>query len=101
MGKENKAHTAAANRIALRYGGSFNRGEGHDIHIDGLIIEVETTATLRSAIPRLKELKGPVFVAVTNKEGIGEALRLAKGTRVGVMNSHGDILKQSQPPFKV
>jgi hypothetical protein len=100
MGKENKAHTAAANRIAARYGGTFNPGDGHDIQVPGLIIEVETTATLRAAIRHLKGVKGPVFVAVTNKEGVHDALQIARTTRVGVMNPQGDILKQSDPPWE-
>src|SRR5262245_7816057 len=100
MGKENKAHTAAANRIAARYRGSFNRGDGHDIQVDGLIIEVETTATLRKAIRALEAIEGPVFVAVTNKEAVDVARKLAASSRVGVMDSHGEIVKQSDPPWE-
>lgn len=99
MGKANKAHTATANRIAKRYGGIYNHGDGPDISTDELTIEVETTATIRQAVRRLTGGKGAVFVAVTNKDGVVEALRIAQDTRVGVMDPQGQIVKQSDPPY--
>ncbi len=97
MGKENKAHTATANRIARRYSASYNVGEGCDIRCDGFVIEVETTATLAEGFQRLNQCKDAAYVAVTNKEAIKDALQLAQGTRVGVMDPQGNILKPAGP----
>ena len=99
MGKGNKAHTATANRIARRYGCSVNVDGSPDIQAAELVVEVETSATVRKAIQRLQNFDRPAFVAVTNKEAILEALRYAQGTTVGVMDPHGEIVKQSQPPW--
>ena len=95
MAPPNKAHTATGRRIAKRYKATYNEGDGIDIHADGIMIEVETTATIEEGVQRLTKHQGRVFVAVTNKEGIAEALRLTQGTSVGVMDPRGNIVKES------
>ena len=95
MGKGNKAHTAAANRIARRYGVSYNQEEGPDIQCGDFTVEVETTATLAAGVARLKGVEGRVYVAVTNKEAIDEALKLTTGTHIGVMDPQGTIVRES------
>jgi hypothetical protein len=95
---ENKAHTATANRIAQRLGTRYNPGPGFDIQTDELTIEVETTATVHEGIERLREKPGKVYVALTNKDGVREALRIASGTRVGVMDPQGTIIRESIIP---
>ena len=70
----NKAHTATLNRICQRYGVEPSEKADFDIKTDGLIIEVETTASIQEAVERLREQRGPVYIAITNKEG----LKLAK-----------------------
>ncbi|MCP4189876.1 MAG: hypothetical protein GY768_04530 [Planctomycetaceae bacterium] len=92
---ENKAHTATANRIAQVFGASYNPGKGHDIQIDDVVIEVETTATVESGIDQLAGTPGRTYVALTNKDGVREALRLVEGTKVGVMDPQGNIVKES------
>ena len=92
---ENKAHTATANRIAQLFGTTFNAGDGFDIRTDELIVEVETTATVHEGIDRLREVPGRVYVALTNKDGVREALRMAAETRVGVMDPQGKVVKES------
>jgi rRNA-processing protein FCF1 len=92
MGKVNKAHTATVHRIAKRY--NLKTGGDGDIAGDGICIEVETTASISEGIHRLAARSGRVYVAITNKEGLQDALRLAEGTRVGVMNPQGDIIKE-------
>jgi hypothetical protein len=91
----NKAHTATGRRIAKRYKTTYNDGDGIDIATDGMVIEIETTATIEDGVERLKVHLGRAFVAVTNKEGIAEALRLTQGTNVGVMDPRGNIIKDS------
>ena len=100
MGKDNKAHTATANRIAQRYGTTYNRGDGPDIQSGDLTIEVETTATLTAAIRGMQQLDGARFVAVTNQEGVVEAVKRARGTGIGVMDPQGEIVHQSDPPYE-
>ena len=95
MNGENKAHTATANRIAQVFGVKYNAGEGHDIEFDGMVIEVETTATVEMGIQRLLDAEGRNYVALTNKDGVREALRLVAGTNVGVMDPQGNIVKES------
>jgi hypothetical protein len=70
----NKAHTTVLNRLLARYHGA-------------------TTATLSENLPELLALDGPVYIAVTNQESLAEALRLTADTKLGVMNSRGDIIK--------
>ncbi len=91
----NKAHTATVNRIARRY--KIRPTEDHevDFHTQGMTIEVETTATLRDGIKRLKRFRGAVYLAVTNMEAVKEALRLTKDTHIGVMDPRGNIVKES------
>ena len=90
----NKAHTATANRVAQRYGGIFNPGDGVDIETDDLAIEVETSATVQDGVRRLNKRDGRVYVAVTNKEGLPIALDAAEDSRVGVMDPHGNIVRE-------
>jgi prophage tail gpP-like protein len=97
MEKKNKAHTATANRIAKLYGTSFqSEADKPDIQTELYTIEVETTATLADAIQRLSGVKGKVYVAATNKEGVLDALNLVGGTKVGVMDPRGNILRESR-----
>ena len=88
----NKAHTATLNRICHRYGGVHDPDAPFDIVLDGLVIEVETSASLPEAIERLKHESVPVYVAVTNKEGIKFAIEQVQGTRIGVMDPQGNVL---------
>jgi hypothetical protein len=99
MARQNKAHTATLRRIAVRYGATINDGEGFDIQAEGITIEVETSASIGRAIKRLLVRPGPVYVAVTNKETVSLAIRLTRGTRVGVMDPYGEIVKQSADDF--
>lgn len=89
--RRNKALTATINRIALRYGGSTD----HSVEIVAKIgtIVVATSATVADAIADLKERPGPVFVAMTNREALRDAQRAAAGTKVGVMQPDGDIVR--------
>jgi len=96
MGRVNKAHTATANRIAERYRTNFNPHDGPDIEVDGLVIEVETTATLDDAVARLKRIKGrATYIALTNKEGVSMGVTAVRGTPVGVMDPDGEIIVEA------
>ncbi len=96
MGTRNKAHTATANRIAKLYGAEVqDHPDKPDIQIGLFAIEVETTATMADAIERLSDVAGKVYVAATNQDGVIDALSLVNGTKVGVMDPQGQILRES------
>ena len=75
----NKAQTATLNRICARYGFHPAPSGPHDIKADGIVVDVVTSASLRDAIKRLEDVDGPVYIAITNNEGI----RLRQRTRGG------------------
>jgi hypothetical protein len=93
--KPNKAHTATLNRVAQRYGGRQAPSEPYDVVTPTMVIEVETTATVAATVARLEQATKPAYVAMTNREGVKEALRLAATSPVGVMDPHGEIVKRA------
>ena len=96
----NKAHAGAVRRIAARWGGTVGPDSGPDILLADGRIEVETSATLAASIELLKSAPGRRYVAVTNKETIPDAFRLVDGTGIGVLNSHGDVLRDAVVPVR-
>ncbi len=93
--RPNKAHTATAHRIAKMFDTDFNEGPGFDIQTDSVTVEVETTATMLDANRRLADLPGRVYIAMTNKDGVTEALQATEGSRVGIMDPHGNIVRET------
>ena len=91
----NKAETATASRIAKRYAGVVNRFASPDIRTAEMFVEVETEATLRSGLEKLKQYSGRAYLAVTNQEALPTALRLVTNTSSGVMDSKGNIVKEA------
>lgn len=96
MLKLNKAHTATINRIARRYGVSIPPENRSELQTPHGLVEIETAATVGRRIRLLKKHDGPVYVAVTNKEALSDALRAASGTRIGVMDPQGNIVKMAE-----
>lgn len=92
----NKAHSAVINRILARYQGTLANDGAIDVIADGMLIAVETTATLPANIQELLAIPGTRYIAVTNQESLVEALRLTEGSGVGVMNARGDIVKAAE-----
>jgi hypothetical protein len=97
MGKphHNKAVTATINRLMDRYGGRAT-ADGK-IMSPTATIAVATSATAAEVIAELADRGGPVYVAMTNQEAVRDALRIADGTRVGVMQPDGSIARQAEP----
>ena len=91
----NKAHTATLRRITKRYSGIVGSGNEVDITAGDMLIEVETAATLVPGIERLSTHACRRYIAVTNRETLGDALRLTAGTGIGVMNPQGDIVREA------
>jgi len=93
----NKAHAAVVRRLIERYGVGGENTNGFDVHIGDLIIEVETTATLRDAVDKLRVASGRRFIAVTNREAIEDAVKLTDKTQIGVMDPWGDVVREAGP----
>ena len=89
----NKAHAAVIRRLSERYGKGIANSNGFDVHIGDLIIEVETTATLRQAVDRLRQISGRRFIAVTNREALPDAVAVTGSTDIGVMDPWGEIVR--------
>jgi hypothetical protein len=94
----NKAHAAVVRRLMERYGGGSQNTNGFDVHIGDLIIEVETTATLRDGVSKLGHALGRRFIAVTNREALEDAVAATGATGIGVMDPWGEIVQQSGSP---
>ncbi len=92
----NKAHSTVVNRLIARYQGTRCEQGPIDVSTAEWLIAVETTATLHEALPQLLMLAGTRYIAVTNLESLTEALRLATGTPLGVMNAQGEIIKPAE-----
>jgi hypothetical protein len=96
MARVNKAHTATVNRLIRRYGGSSAWDLNADIRTAEGIIEVETEATISRGVRHLKTFEGPVYLAVTNREALPEALRATNNSAIGVMDPQGNIVKPAR-----
>jgi hypothetical protein len=91
--RQTKAYTATVNRLARRFGigpvapGRFVVPSPH------MILRVETTATMADAATDLAKEVGKTYIVMTNREGVREAVRTVAGTRIGVMDPYGEIVK--------
>jgi hypothetical protein len=94
MPKANKAYTATLNRLVYRYQVMPNGDELFEIVTPELKILVATTATVHEVVDRLREFSTPVYIAMTNREGVPDAIRATHGTRIGVMDPAGEIIKK-------
>jgi hypothetical protein len=89
----NKAHTATGNRIAKRFDTQFTPDAEFDVATGDLKVAVETSASMESALLSLESEPGRVYVALTNKDGVNDALRVGSG-RVGIMDAHGNVIRE-------
>lgn len=94
--KLNKSHTATINRIARRYGVAVRLDDRCEVHTRHGLVGIETAATVARRIRSLKKHEGPAYVAVTNKEALIDALRATEGSRIGVMDPQGNIVKMAE-----
>lgn len=92
----NKAHAAVVRRLTERYcaNGAPPTNE-FDIHLNDLLIEVETSATLRAGLEKLQQAQGRRFLAVTNREAIEDALAVTEATPIGVMDPWGNVVREA------
>jgi hypothetical protein len=61
-----------------------------------MLLRVETTATMAEATAELADEDGASYIVMTNREGVREAVRQVAGTRVGVMDPYGEIIKPAE-----
>ena len=92
---ESRSHQVAANRIAEKYGTSYNDGKGVDIKSPRVTVEVETAETVSEAPGQLRGHRGPVYIAGANKKAVDAALGVAERTTIGVMDNQGKVVKRS------
>jgi hypothetical protein len=90
----NKAHAAVVRRLIQRYGAPEVASNGFDVHVGDLLIEVETSATLRQGLEKLLAATGRRYLAVTNREAIEDALALTAATEIGVMDPWGEVVRE-------
>jgi hypothetical protein len=92
---ENRSKKITGNRIASKFKTDYIPGPGPDIKCSKAIIAVETEETLADATRKLSGYRVPVYVAVTNKTAIYAAVEKYAHTTIGVMDSQGNIVKES------
>lgn len=92
---ESKSHKTTANRLAKKYGTTYNKGKGADIKTPNIAIEVETPTTVNGGLKQLQGHKKAVYIAGTNQAAVDKALEKTKGTSIGVMNNEGKVIKKS------
>lgn len=93
--RHNKAHTATGNRIAKRLHTKFTPHAEFDVAVDDVKVAVETSASVEAALLKLEAEPGRVYVALTNKDGLHDTLRVAHG-RVGVMDAQGNVIRECE-----
>lgn len=92
---ESKSHKTTANRIASKYSTEYDKGAGADIQTSRVAVEVEPLESVSDGMRQLQGYRKSVYIAGTNQAAVDRALELTKGTTVGVMDSHGNIVKRS------
>ena len=88
-------HDVTAERIAKRYNGYYHRGQGADIVVNNMAIEVETLYTVDEAECQLRMYRFPVYGAGANPAATEKALDYYAHSDIGVMDSVGNIVKES------
>ena len=58
-------------------------------------IEVEIESTVRDGLRQLKGFTKPVYIAGADPDATKAALKVTKGTTVGVMSHTGRVIKRS------
>lgn len=88
-------HDKAAECLAKKLGGKYNRGQGPDVNTPSQATEVETVKTVEDGKRQLKGFKKPVYIAGADAEATRKALEATEGTTIGVRDQNGKILRRS------
>lgn len=93
-------HDRIAERVATRHGAEYNSSEGADVVTPGKAIEVEVDpGKFPEGKRQLQGYDQPRYLAVPN-EYVQEAKEVTEGTKIGVMNERGKIVKPAGRPKK-
>jgi len=94
MGKS--AHDKAAEYLSKKFGIPYQGDEGADLP-GRIVIEVEKDPNKISEAKRqLQGYKRPRYIAGTNDKTVKAAIEGTKGTKIGVMDKRGRILKRAK-----
>jgi len=89
-------HDAIAERLAKKFHARYYR-RGIDVRKPGLKIEVALSEQeIRESIGKLEDSRVEKRYVATRYENIDKAIKLAKGTGVGIMNTLGEIRKRTR-----
>ena len=89
------SHDKVALRLARKHRANYNRGQGPDVKATHRVIEVETANTVRDGLRQLQGYRKPVYIAGSSDKATRAALRVTRGTTIGVMDSDGKVLRRS------
>jgi hypothetical protein len=91
-------HDRIAERIADKLGAPYNPSKGADIVSPEKVVEVEVDANgLSRGIEQLQGYKRLRYLGVP-KRLVPAAMEKAEGTKIGVMDQNGNIVKRAQRP---
>lgn len=91
-------HDRIAETVAARHGGEYNPSEGADVVTRSKAIEVEIDpGKFPEGKRQLQGYDKPRYLAVP-KEYVQEAKEATEGTKIGVMNERGRIMKAAGRP---
>lgn len=93
---ESSKHRQTAERMARKFGGKYNKGQGPDVILSNQIIEIETSGTIDDAKRQLKGFKKSVYIVGADADAQKKALEAMEGTTIGVRDfKTGKVIKKS------
>lgn len=93
-------HDQIAEAIARKLRAPYNPAKGADVVSPERVVEVETqVAGLKRGIQQVQGHQQFRYLGVPNRI-VRAAIEKTKGTKIGVMNQRGQIVKRAQRPAK-
>lgn len=90
------AHDGTAKYLSKKFGIPYKGDKGADL-AGRIVIEVEKDPNKISEAKRqLQGYKNPRYISGTNKKTVEAALEGTRGTKIGVMNKRGKILRRAK-----
>ena len=96
----NSIHDQVSRFLARKFGLEYYPDKGADDR-GRIVIEVETDPRkISEAKQQLQGYAKPRYIAGTNKKTVEAALASTEGTKIGVMDKDGRILRQAKRPSR-
>lgn len=93
-------HDQIAEAIARKLRATYKPAKGADVPSSERVVEVETDAAgLKRGIEQLQGYQQLRYLGVPNRL-VPTAVKRTRGTKIGVMNQKGNIVKRAQRPAK-